>query len=115
MEETKEVKAISRNMRISASKGRDLARVVKGKSVNEALRIVEFSPRKAAAMLGKTIKSAVANAEKNAGWDSEDLVVKTALFDKGPSMRRFRPRARGSASPIEKQTSHITVVLAKKS
>lgn len=107
-----EVKAISRNLRISASKGRDLARAIKGKSVAEALKITEFSPRKAAALLSRTIQSAVANASHNHGLDVDDLIVVEAIFDRGVSMRRFRPRARGSASPIEKQTSHITVVLS---
>lgn len=106
-----EVQAISWNVRISASKGRDLARAVQGKRVAEALRITEFSPRKAAALLGRTLKSAMANAQHNAQLDVDTLRVKRAVFDEGPSMRRFWPRARGSASPIEKQTSHITVVL----
>lgn len=106
-----EVKAISKGVRISATKGRDLARAIRGKSVSEALRITEFSPRKAAALLSKTIKSAAANASHNHGIDVDDLIVAEAIFDKGASMRRFWPRARGSASPIEKQTSHITVVL----
>ena len=107
-----EVKAISRNVRISASKGRDLARAVVGKSVGDALRITEFSPRKAAFLLGRTIKSAAANASHNAGLDVDALVVAKAVFDEGASQRRFWPRARGSASPIEKQTSHITGVLS---
>ncbi len=106
-----EVKAISRNVRISASKGRDLARAVQGKRVDEALRITEFSPRKAAALLSKTLKSALANAQNNARLDVDKLRIKRAVFDEGPTMRRFWPRARGSASPIAKQTSHITVVL----
>ncbi len=96
---------------MASSKGRDLARAVQGKRVAEALRITEFSPRKAAAVLGKTLKSAIANAQHNAGLDVDRLRVKRAVFDEGASMRRFWPRARGSASPIEKQTSHITVVL----
>lgn len=107
-----EVKAICRNARISASKGRDLARAIKGKKVAEALKITEFSPRKAAALLSRTIKSAAANATHNAGLDVDTLFIVTAVFDEGASMRRYWPRARGSASPIEKQTSHITVVLS---
>ncbi|MGI5869583.1 MAG: 50S ribosomal protein L22 [Kiritimatiellia bacterium] len=107
-----EVKAISKNVRISASKGRDMARAVVGKSVAEALKITEFSPRKAAALLGRTIKSAAANASHNYNMDVDELVVSKAVFDQGPSMRRYWPRARGSASPIQKQTSHITVVLS---
>lgn len=106
-----EVTAITRNIRISASKGRDLARALKGKSVSDALRITEFSPRKAARHLSRTLKSAMANAQHNARLDVDTLRVKSAVFDEGASMRRFWPRARGSASPIEKQTSHITIVL----
>ncbi len=107
-----EVKAISRNVRISASKGRDLARAIQGKSVSDALKITAFSPRKAAAVLSKTLKSAAANASHNHGLDVEDLLVVKAVFDEGASLRRSWPRARGSASPIEKQTSHITVVVS---
>ena len=106
-----EVKAITRNVRLSASKGRDLARAVQGKPLAAALKIVDFSPRKGAKYLGMTIRSAAANASHNFGLDADSLVVRKAVFDAGASMRRFWPRARGSASPIEKQTSHITVVL----
>ena len=106
-----EVKAITRNVRISASKGRDLARALKGKALADALKIVDFSPRKAAGLLGRTLRSAAANASHNFGLDADALRVRKAVFDEGPSMRRFWPRARGSASPIEKQTSHVTVVL----
>ena len=106
-----EVKAITRNARISASKGRDLARAVQGKTLADALRIVDFSPRKAAKILGAALRSAAANASHNFGLDADALSVRKAVFDEGPSMRRYWPRARGSASPIEKQTSHVTVVL----
>lgn len=106
-----EVKATARNVRISASKGRDLARALKGKSYSAALKAVDFSPRKAARVLGAVIRSAGANARENNRVDPETLSVAKAVFDEGPSMRRFWPRARGSASPIEKQTSHVTVVL----
>ena len=107
-----EVRALSKNNRISASKGRDLARALQGKKVSEALRITDFSPRKAAVLLSKTIKSAAANAAHNHGLDIDRLFVVKAVFDEGASMRRHWPRARGSASPIEKQTSHITVVVS---
>ena len=106
-----EVKAIHRNARISASKGRDLARAVQGKKLGDALRIADFSPRKAARVLAAALRSAAANASHNFGLDPEALVVRKAVFDEGASMRRFWPRARGSASPIEKQTSHVTVGL----
>ena len=107
-----EVKAISKNVRISASKGRDLARVIKGKRVSEAIKMMDFSPRKAAALLSRTIKSAAANASHNAGLDVDTLIVVTAVFDEGAKLRRYWSRARGSASPIDKQSSHITVVLS---
>ena len=106
-----EVKAITRNARISASKGRDLARAVQGKSLAVALKTVDFSPRKAARVIAGTLRSAAANASNNNGLDPEKLTVLRCTFDEGASMRRFWPRARGSASPIEKQTSHVTVVL----
>ena len=106
-----EVKATARNVRISASKGRDLARAIKGKPLAVALKTVDFSPRKAARILGAVLRSAAANAKENNHLDAEQLSVAKAVFDEGPSMRRFWPRARGSASPIEKQTSHVTVVL----
>ena len=106
-----EVKATARNVRISASKGRDLARAIKGKPLSVALKTVDFSPRKAARVLGGVLRSAAANAKENNHLDPAALFVAKAVFDEGPSMRRFWPRARGSASPIEKQTSHVTVVL----
>ena len=96
---------------MSASKGRDLARAVQGKSVAEALRITEFSPRKAATVLGKTLKSAMANARNNRHVDVDDLKVKLAVFDEGVRMRRHWPRARGSASPIARRLCHVKVVL----
>ena len=107
-----EVRAISKNVRMSASKGRDLARAVVGKTVAEALKVTEFSPRKAAFLLGRTIKSAAANASHNNGLDAENLRIVKAVFDEGTRMRRYWPRARGSARPIEKQTCHIMVVLS---
>ena len=106
-----EVKAITRNVRLSASKGRDLARAVQGKPLAAALKIVDFSPRKAAKVLRATLRSAAANARHNNHLEPASLTVAKAVFDEGASMRRFWPRARGSASPIEKQTSHVTVVL----
>ena len=106
-----DVKAVTRNVRIGPRKARDLARAVQGRSVGDALRIVEFSPRKAATLLSKTLKSAMANAQHNNQLDVDKLSVKRCVFDEGSRMRRFWPRARGSASPIEKQFCHITVVL----
>jgi len=106
-----EVTAITRNVRMSAQKGRPLARKYQGLSVADALKVVEFSPRKAAAVLGKTLKSAVANARNNANLDVDALKICLCVFDEGTRMRRFWPRARGSASPIAKRLCHCKVVL----
>ena len=106
-----EVQAISRNVRLSAQKGRPLARKVQGMSVANALRVVDFSPLKAAAVLSRTIKSAMANARHNNGLDVEALSVKLCVFDEGARMRRFWPSARGSAHPIARRLCHVKVVL----
>lgn len=106
-----EVCAITRNVRLSAQKGRPLAREVQGKSVAEALKIVAFSPLKAAFHLEKTLKSAVANAVNNNSADADALKVKLAVFDEGTRMRRHWARARGSASPIARRLCHVKVIL----
>jgi large subunit ribosomal protein L22 len=106
-----EVVAKMRFARISALKARDLARSLKGLPVSEALKITEFSERKAAIMVGKTLKSAIANAENNRKLSVDQLAVKEAIIDEGPRMKRFWARSRGSASPILKRMSHIKVVL----
>ena len=111
MSDIKEVTAITRNARMSAMKGRPLARECQGKTVAEALMIVEFSPKTAASILKQTIKSAVANAKNNYNMDVDTLKVKLCVFDEGARMRRFWPRARGSASPIAKRLCHCKVVL----
>jgi large subunit ribosomal protein L22 len=106
-----EVTAITRNIRLSALKGRPLARKVQGLPVAEALKITEFSPRKAAFHLGKTLKSALANARNNAGMDVDRLRIQQAVFDEGARLRRHWARARGSASPIARRLCHVKVVL----
>jgi large subunit ribosomal protein L22 len=106
-----EVAARTKFIRLSPSKVRDLARRMQGLPVGEALKIVDLSERKGALHLGKTLKSAIANAENNAGLNVDDLRVKEACVDEGPRMRRFWARARGSASPIKKRFCHIRVVL----
>ena len=106
-----EVQAISRNVRLSAQKGRPIARKVRGMSVANALRVTEFSPLKAAAVLGRTIKSAMANARHNNGLDVEALSVKLCVFDEGARMRRMWPAARGSGHPIARRLCHCKVVL----
>lgn len=106
-----EVIALTRNARMSAAKGRPLARECKGLPVAAALKLVEFSPKKAALILKNTIKSAVANAVNNHGLDAAVLVVKSAVFDESVRVRRFWPTARGSAHPIARRLCHCKVVL----
>ena len=106
-----EVIAITRNARMSAAKGRPLAREGQGLPVSAALQVVEFSPRKAAGILKKTLLSAAANAKNNHGLDVSSLTVKTCVFDESVRIRRFWPTARGSAHPIAHRLCHCKVVL----
>ena len=106
-----EIKATSRYVRLSPTKARDLARAITGKSVGEALRVVELNKRKAAVCLGKTLKSAIANAENNAELSADKLYVAQAVVENGPTIPRYWPRARGSAAPIRKKMSHVRVTL----
>jgi large subunit ribosomal protein L22 len=106
-----QVEAITKHVRMSATKVRDLANAIQGLPVAEALRITQFSERKGARYLGKTLKSAMANAEHNAGLSADRLFVEKAWVEQGPAMKRFWPRARGSASPILRRTSHVRIVL----
>jgi large subunit ribosomal protein L22 len=107
-----EVSATTKYVRMSAIKARGIATEIRGLSVAEALRVTEFNARKAALQIGKALKSAVANAEANEGASADELFVKDAYVDGGPTLKRFRPRARGSASAIRKRTSHVTVVVS---
>lgn len=106
-----DVKAKTKFVKISPSKARDLARRIVGLPVGDALKVTDFSERKAAFLIGKTLKSAISNAGKNAGLSVDNLRVKKAVIDEGPRLKRFTPRARGSAGPILKRTCHISVVL----
>ena len=106
-----EVTALTRNVRISARKARPVARKVQGLPVATALNVLDFNPTKAAKLLGDTLRSAIANASANHGSQANALVVKSAVFDEGARLRRFWPRARGSASPIQKKLSHIKVIV----
>ncbi len=106
-----QVKSIHRYARISAFKAREVTREIQGLPVSAALDIVAFSPKKAAALVEKTLKSAIANAENNNRLRADKLVVQEAVVGEGPTLKRFRPRARGSASPIHKRTSHIRIIL----
>jgi len=111
-----ESKAVLRLARVSSRKARLVADLVRGSDVGEALEILTFSRKKSADLIRGVLLSAVANAEHkaartNSHLDIDRLYVKKITVDQGPSLRRFRPRARGMANRIRKQTSHITVVL----
>ena len=104
-----EVRAQARYVRVSPRKARI---VVRGKSVTKAQEILRFTNRGIAETVEKVLNSAVANAEHNNHLRAESLVVKKAYVDEGPTMKRIRPRAKGSAARIRKRTSHITIVVA---
>lgn len=107
-----ESKAIAKTVRMAPRKVRLVLDLVRGKKVDEALAILEFTPRAASLPVAKVIKSAAANAEHNYGMNREDLVISKTFANEGPTLKRFRPRAKGSASAINKRTSHITVILS---
>ena len=109
-----EFRAVTKFVRISPSKANEVSRLIQGKSVTEAMAIVEISPRKAARLFAKTLKSAVANAENNYSMDKNDLFVVKAYVDEGASMKRIMPRAKGSADRILKRTSHVTMVVKER-
>jgi large subunit ribosomal protein L22 len=106
-----EVTSIYKYARISAFKVREVTREIQGLPVSAALDVLAFTPKKAAFLIGKTLKSAVANAENNANLKVDGLVVKEAVVGEGPTLKRIMARARGSASGILKRTSHIRIVL----
>ena len=107
-----EVAARLKGARISAQKARLVADQVRGKSVEEALDLLEFSPKKAAHLVKKVLNSAIANAENNAGADVDELKVSSIYVDEGMTMKRLRPRAKGRADRILKRSCHITVKVA---
>jgi large subunit ribosomal protein L22 len=107
-----EVRSTYKYARISAFKVREVTREIQGLPVSAALDLLAFTPKKAAFLIGKTLKSAVANAENNANLKPDGLVVKEATAGEGPTIKRIMARARGSASGILKRTSHIRIVLS---
>lgn len=106
-----EVKAKLRNIRVGAQKARIVADLVRGKDVSEALKILTYMPQKPALFLKKLIESAVANADQKKVVDIDNLYIKHLSVDMGPSMRRFRPRAQGRATPVKKKSSHMNLIL----
>ncbi len=106
-----EAKAVTKYVRISPYKVRQVIDLVRGKPVDEALSVLQYLPHKAAREVSRTIKSAAANAEHNFDMIPADLVVKTIFADGGPSFKRHLPRARGRVDLMRKPTTHITVVV----
>ena len=109
-----EVRSIYKYARISSQKARQVTRAITGMPVSQALSVLDFTPKTAALLVGKVLRSAVANAENNHELDAEELVVRSAVATPGPTLKRIMPRARGSAAPIKKRMTHITVVLGAK-
>jgi large subunit ribosomal protein L22 len=108
------VRAVAKHVRVSPYKARQIADLVRGKDLEEARYITTFSPQSAARLVGKVLESAVANAEHNDGLNADDLMVVNCLVDEGPTLKRWRPRAYGRATPIRKRTSHITVIVGER-
>lgn len=106
------VRAIARYIRISPYKARKVMDLVRGKDVEEARRILAFTPGHASMEIVKVLESAVANAENNNDLRADDLVVDGCWVDEGPTLKRWRPRAHGRATRIRKRTSHLTIVLS---
>ena len=109
-----EVKATAKTLRIPPRKARLVIDLIRGKDVAEAAAILRFTPNAAAVAIGKTLKSAVANAVNNNDMDEEKLYVKACYANEGITLKRYMPRAKGSASAIHKRTSHITVVVSER-
>jgi large subunit ribosomal protein L22 len=108
-----EVSAKLRYARVSAQKCRLVADQVRGLPVGKALNILQFSNKKAAVLVQKVLESAIANAEHNEGLDIDELKISTIHVDEGPTMKRFRARAKGRANQILKRTCHITVKVSE--
>lgn len=100
--------------RVSDTKARIVLNTIKGKDVASALGILAFTPRKGARVIEKVLQSAIANAENNLNLDPANLYIEECFANKGPTLKRIRPRAQGRAFRIEKKTSHITIILNEK-
>ena len=107
-----EVQARLKGARLSAQKARLVADQIRGKAVEEALRVLTYSPKKGAAIIKKVLNSAIANAEHNEGADVDELKVSTIMVDEGMTMKRIMPRAKGRADRILKRSCHITITVA---
>jgi len=106
--------AKARNLRLTPSKARLVANLVRNKDVEVALNILRFTNKKAAPLIEKTLKSAIANAVNNFEMNEDKLFVSKILIDAGPLLKRIKPRAKGRADRIQKKTAHITIVVSEK-
>ena len=109
-----QAKAVARTVRIAPRKARLVVDLIRGKQVGEAVAILRHTPKAASPIVEKVLKSAVANAEHNYEMDVNNLVITEAYVNEGPTLKRFRPRAQGRASQINKRTSHNTIVVTEK-
>lgn len=109
-----ESKAVAKYIRMSSTKIRQVADLIRGKSVREALAILRYTPKGSGLDISKAVKSAAANAEHNYEMDSDSLYISKIFIDEGPTLKRFKPRAMGRADRIRKRTSHITVVVSER-
>ena len=110
-----QVRAVTKYVRMSPQKCRLVVDQIRTKPVSQALELLQFSPKKAAGPVRKTLESAIANAEHNEGADIDELRVEAVMVDEGPVLKRWRPRARGRVGRIHKPTCHITVVVGDQS
>ena len=107
-----EVQALTRYARMSPKKVREVVRTIQGRKANDAVDLLTLIPRKSARLIVKTLKSAIANAENNNNLSADSLVVKSALVENGPVLKRFKAGARGTAMPRRKKMSYIRIVLS---
>ena len=114
MEEVKQAVATLKYARISSRKVKIVADLIRGKNVDEALAIVKFTPKASSELIEKLLKSAIANAENNHDMKPENLYIAEIYANQGPTLKRIRPAAKGSAVRIRKRTSHITIKLEEK-
>ena len=113
MPHAQEAIATAKFIRMSPTKARQMVDLIRGRHVDEARRVLRFTPRSASLPVAKVLESAIANAEHNRALPADELIVVRAWADEGPTLRRFRPRAMGRATRIRKRTCHISVVVGR--
>ncbi|MEW6183967.1 MAG: 50S ribosomal protein L22 [Bacillota bacterium] len=113
-EAIKEAKATAKYLRLAPRKARQVVALIRGKDIEEALGILRFTPQKAAKIVEKVVRSAVANAEHNYNMIADELVVLRAYVDQGPTLKRYQPRAYGRANIMHRRMSHVTVVVGER-